>query len=63
MYTCNELTALTAISVLLNALIHPKEVEASSFPLWSYRIYTCDTAVLDFGPVGSVGGVIYEFQV
>ena len=31
-YTCNKLTAL------LNALICPKEVEASSFSLWRYRI-------------------------
>ena len=35
---CNKLTALMA-KCLLNALMNPKEVEASSFSLWKCRIY------------------------
>ena len=38
-HTCNKLTALSCLLRLLNALICLKEVEASSFSLWRYRIY------------------------
>ena len=41
---------------LLNALINPREVEASSFSLWRYRT-TYITVVVDVGPFGSVGCV------
>ena len=46
-------TALGALLRLLNALMCPKEVEASSFLFWRYRIYI----PLDIGPAGSVGCV------
>ena len=52
------LTALSALLRLLNALICPKEVEASSFSLWGTEsTYNKLTVVVDFGPAGSVGCV------
>ena len=54
------LTALSALLRLLrhvlNALICPKEVEASSFSLWGTES-TYNTVVVDVSPAGSVGCV------